>query len=254
MKDDDDFQWPVAVNGYKWHADSDLGMITLVPVKEWPLRHYKPLKEFTGLFRTFAELKPDKETILAFANRYGPMGFAADRHKKQSGGAASRRCEDRFEAWVQEVHDMQVAIALSDRVKEGNVQADEVETLRQAVDNHILNAVSVRLLNEPDRGGLVLKMRPYTLRGALWLQLAQAVSAGKDFRPCGACGKWFELTPDIARKNRLFCSEACRSRAHRAKKEKAVELLAAGKSEKEIADELATTVKVVRGWLQRRQR
>jgi DNA-binding NarL/FixJ family response regulator len=62
-----------------------------------------------------------------------------------------------------------------------------------------------------------------------------------------------ELSPEIARTSRLFCSESCRARAYRERKEKAVQLAAEGKTPKEIAAELDSDVKTVKGWIKQRK-
>jgi hypothetical protein len=80
-----DFTWPVEEGGYRW-AEPELGVgappkgpehHTLEPVQPAsPIRHYHPLAEFSGLFRTFAGLspRPDGAAVLAFANRFGLLG------------------------------------------------------------------------------------------------------------------------------------------------------------------------------------
>src|SRR5262249_10502563 len=70
------FTWPVAVKGYEWLEFPDYSRTVwlLQPIQKWPVRHYEPLKEYTGLFRTFAKVEPTKEGILAFANQFGVLG------------------------------------------------------------------------------------------------------------------------------------------------------------------------------------
>jgi excisionase family DNA binding protein len=68
-------------------------------------------------------------------------------------------------------------------------------------------------------------------------------------RRCGQCDLWFELGPQAGRANRLFCSGGCRTRAHRARREKAWELHRQGKGPKEIAEATATVLATVKKWL-----
>ena len=57
-----------------------------------------------------------------------------------------------------------------------------------------------------------------TLLGTLWLQLALAVGGDKRFRQCPQDGRWWEVQPDIARSNKVYCSAACKQAAYRERK------------------------------------
>lgn len=73
-----EFTWLVTPDGYAWQHQK-------APAhSEWVLRWphmggtkgrvYQPLRECTGLFRTFAFTRPDRDSILAFAKRFGRLG------------------------------------------------------------------------------------------------------------------------------------------------------------------------------------
>jgi hypothetical protein len=113
--------------------------------------------------------------------------------------------------------------------------------------------VTVRFdLGAGDSGSAVRPAMPLiflTLAGAVWLQLAQAVVEHKAFRACLSCRRWFELVPEVNRTSRHYCSEACRSRAYRSRKEKARELHGQGLSVARIAEQLGTTKQKVTAWL-----
>ena len=47
------------------------------------------------------------------------------------------------------------------------------------------------LVTDRATGGIALKIVPATLRDALWLQLAQALSDGARMRKCRHCDEWF---------------------------------------------------------------
>jgi hypothetical protein len=103
-------------------------------------------------------------------------------------------------------------------------------------------------------GTMALRLSPTNLLQAIWVQFGLAVSGRKNHRRCSVCKDWFELSPEVARTNRLFCSVACRNRAYRGRKEQARRLHAEGKTLREIARELDTTESVVRGWVDRRKK
>jgi hypothetical protein len=62
-----------------------------------------------------------------------------------------------------------------------------------------------------------LVFKPSTLLGALWAQLAEAVTGNKEHRRCLGCRKWIPIgwKAGGSRTNRRTCSDACRVRAHR---------------------------------------
>ncbi len=64
-----------------------------------------------------------------------------------------------------------------------------------------------------------LHVVPKNLLGAMWLQLAAAVEGKREYRQCAApgCNRWFELKPDTNRPDKIYCSDACKSRAWRAR-------------------------------------
>ena len=99
-------------------------------------------------------------------------------------------------------------------------------------------------LNRP-----VLRFTPHDLLGALWLQFAEAISGNKEYRQCLKCHAWFELSPDVARTNKLYCSTACRSRAFR-DREEAKRLYKAGTSIEQIAKLKKEDPKTVKEWVE----
>jgi hypothetical protein len=112
------------------------------------------------------------------------------------------------------------------------------------------NRCRVGFVQDPRRPSVyTVEVAPTNLLAALWWQLGRAVSEHKTFGSCAACGKPFEVAPPVNRKSRHYCSDACRSRAYRSRKEKARRLAGKGRSVKEIAHDLDSTVATVKGWL-----
>jgi hypothetical protein len=284
-----EFTWHIAVEGYKWEKEEpkpgpnsgssrqnptddeviDEELIYLVPVS-WRFRAYAPLEEFSGLFRTFAQTIPNEEGILDFANRHGNLGAELDaRMKMEDPPEPPEECKtreeqeewyveeaknwrrvDSLERWIKEIEQMQKCVNLWDKAQLGEVRDRSMQDV-QGIINFELSSenVMVRFGQNRKLGGLGLQVIPKSLLGALWLQFALAVGGNKKYRACGTCGQWFELSPDIARTTKHFCSDACRSRAYRGRKERAQLLAAEGKSLKDIAEQLESEVKTVKGWL-----
>jgi DNA-binding NarL/FixJ family response regulator len=79
---------------------------------------------------------------------------------------------------------------------------------------------------------------------------ARAIDGDRRYQQCPVCRRWFELTPGVHRADKLTCSQACRTRAYRHRQEKAVQLHAEGRTVRQIAKEIGSDVKTVRGWIQ----
>jgi hypothetical protein len=90
---------------------------------------------------------------------------------------------------------------------------------------------------------------PQNLIGGIWLQFAQAVAENKDYGRCKECGAWFEVSPQGARKSRMYCSDTCKIAAYRDRIEQALRLHEDGWSYRKIAKELGTTEEQAERWV-----
>ena len=123
--------------------------------------------------------------------------------------------------------------------------------LQEIVNTRLRHFVAPKLLWNPDHSALALRAVPRHLLDALWLQLAQAITGNKRYHRC-PCGKWLEISlhPTTGyRRNRLFCSDACRSKAYRDRQAKARDLHQQGLKPATIARRLKSTLPTVRTWL-----
>jgi len=150
--------------------------------------------------------------------------------------------EGRFQQMVEPVQDL--------------IRPDDVVTaarilIQRWINQHLEGNVSPRLLYHTDLDQQVLRFVPKNLLGALWLQLAQAIDANKEYRACRECGKWYEvsLEGDGRTKRRQFCSDPCKSKDYRRRRDRARELHAKGRPVREIAQELGTELDSVKKWV-----
>lgn len=90
-----------------------------------------------------------------------------------------------------------------------------------------------------------------SLWAAILLQFAEALGGQHDYQRCAGCSRWFELAPGVNRADRLTCSDSCRQRFYRMRRERAVELNSQGKTARKIAKELGSDLKTVKGWINR---
>ena len=89
---------------------------------------------------------------------------------------------------------------------------------------------------------------PGDLVSALWLQLAKAIEGDLEYSQCDECGDWYEISGD-RRADARFCSDPCRFKAYRKRQKEALRLHAAGVPPKDIAKQLGSDAKTVKGWI-----
>jgi hypothetical protein len=268
------FSWGVHPSGYFWEqkrvkhepvaahlAPSNHSELPsawyLVPCNPSELpRTYQPLQEFNGLFRTFSELAPTRESIQGFANEYGWLGLWSLPREMRYVGAES------FMQWTHEVLRINPLVTLWEALRIGDdiqiakflrwrddeiiyeLGSDWTGTITRAdlpqawlcpgelitpawhvLQRHLNEAVSIHptapsLAMSPE-GKLRLWLRPQNLASGLWLQFASAVSENHSLRSCHVCTRWFQVGPDGDRRTDAeFCSNACRQKKYRIWKER----------------------------------
>jgi len=132
------FSWEIPKHGFKWDERCLRGVkgtsLFLVERdasaenvefhgRDSSSSHYDPLT-ITGLFRTFADIKPTRESIVQFANRYGFLGGRA-RLSLRSVESGKRRayCNgEALETWVVEVLTMRHALEFWRRTRAGDMK------------------------------------------------------------------------------------------------------------------------------------
>jgi hypothetical protein len=124
--------------------------------------------------------------------------------------------------------------------------------LKEELNRHLRDLakeISVEMVWDKETNRPGQSANPLTLRSALWLQLADAVTNNRIFNRCRECRTWFEVAPDVARSHRRFCSNGCRSKAYRERQDRARQLYVAKKNFEEIASELDSDVATVKRWI-----
>jgi hypothetical protein len=176
--------------------------------------------------------------------------------------------QDRWNFWIGiEPPDPHVEL-FDDRYVLRNSEHDQSQSVRLFGDIVAAALFTVQriinpwLIGDPDRRGPFLRLDmeieskrprlrhwPSNLATALWLQFATAVSENRRYHLCKECGRWFEVPRRGGRISREYCSNSCRTIAYRGRQEKARQLHSEGKPLKEIAQELGSDVKTVKGWI-----
>ena len=136
-----------------------------------------------------------------------------------------------------------------ERFRPGDLAAPALYVVQGIVNKRLQGRISPQLLWDKDRIKLGLYIVPNSLIGAIWLQFAQAIDGHKEYRRCEECRIWFELSPEVARTSKLYCSNACRVRAYRKRQAEARRLHEEGKSIEEIARIIGTDISTAQGWI-----
>lgn len=129
--------------------------------------------------------------------------------------------------------------------------------LSESVNLILRETSTFTLIPQPtkkDPGAVRLCVAPRNLLGALALQFADVITRNKELRRCLLCQKPFEVSLDANRKHKEYCSDACRMKAYRDRKEEARKLAAAGKPVAFIVDKLESDTKTVKGWIKSAKR
>lgn len=137
-----------------------------------------------------------------------------------------------------------------ERFRPGDLATPALFFVQKTINDRLKGRISPRLLWGKNRTKLGLYIVPNSLIGALWLQFAQAIDGNKEYRRCEECRGWFELSPETARTSKLYCSNACRSRAYRGRQEQVRNLYVAGKTIEEAAEAVGTDVAHARRWIE----
>ena len=93
-----------------------------------------------------------------------------------------------------------------------------------------------------------VRVVPHSLIAAMWVQFANAIEGNHKLLQCSECRKWFRLSGD-RRADSRFCSNACRFRAYRERQKQARKLYESGTPLREIAKQLGSETKTVKGWI-----
>lgn len=107
----------------------------------------------------------------------------------------------------------------SSRIEEINNKGP-LQAVRYALEDLIREGVRgrVNIVPASSEGFTKADVQPSSLLGLLWYQLLVATSHSIEFSQCSECGTWFEIGSRNARPDKVYCSDACRMRAYRARK------------------------------------
>jgi hypothetical protein len=144
------------------------------------------------------------------------------------------------------------------RLRSGHLREFAKLGLYDFVNRHFENQCSPWIGPDRETGSPVIRLTPQNLQAALWLQFADAIAGEKHRRQCRQCKRYFEVSEPgegrRSRRDKAWCSDACRAAAYRERREEAVGLHRQGKTVHEIARQIGVEEKSVRAWIKPRRK
>jgi predicted nucleic acid-binding Zn ribbon protein len=118
-----------------------------------------------------------------------------------------------------------------------------------ALVNWLVESVRTGFEASEEDGVIRFKARAHTLLDAMKLQLAEAIVLAKSYRDCEHCGKPFEVTPQVNRADRVYCSDNCRVKAYQRRRKQAIKMREDGDTLREIAKVLGSDMSTIKKWV-----
>jgi hypothetical protein len=187
------FDWPVDQQGHSIQKKEGDGRfiatmysIDVVRRRGGPRTFYRPLEDHPGLWRECADSCTSRDSIVAFADKYGLL-------------------TDNDETTVDDFLDLAARL----RAIANHLDSSERDkaAIAFAVQPQPFFAAGIR---RDKKGKLVVALNPRTLSGALLFQACEAITGDFKFRKCKQCSRWFRMGTGAGTLRKLFCSNRCR--------------------------------------------
>ena len=176
------------------------------------------------LHRIVADCPPENDSILDLAGRYGLLTVSIARIPEPGKAVpSSALLPEPLDVWQREIRELKAVGDLWDRIAAGDLRGrslTEKDLLDRKLGCGLAHAPFHLAAARENGSGFRMRYRPATLRTALWQRLAGEVAGLIRCARCPApsCGRWF-LVGDSSRSDRTFCSDPCRIRAFRRKRD-----------------------------------
>lgn len=183
----------------------------VIQPKGGPGENYRPHVEYPGLFRRFANLGNTPEEVLAFVNQFGFP--SSSQYVRQMMPADS---------WSATIQVMKLAVdSLDQGDRRGAAQIfnNVPSNFQMSGQEHLIRGMQLRIDASPKTQRFGLNVRPADLLSAMYLQLANEITNGINYKKCKYCPNWFPYGPGTGHKQtKEFCSTRCRVGWNRQKK------------------------------------
>jgi hypothetical protein len=215
MLDPFKLRWSVDQDGYEIKhvptrtgpgpADAYFEEVSICP-RGGPLREYRPMEDFPGLWRRFAECT-DRSAALAFVKEFGLL-FSIEVPKRPNtiylNEDDDRPPSDSVKTILGAAATMRRIIGLMDSKRRVEA-AEQWNTWTRPL-------LTAHLGETARRGKYEFKLIPLTLSAALFLQAGDAIALDQEWRRCrnDGCAESFRVGAGGYSLRREFCSTKCR--------------------------------------------
>ena len=211
------FEWWVDQHGYELVYRESVSRRTTRTIEGWhvqrrggPVRAYRPLKDHPGLFRQFAHLPLEKESVLDFITQFGFLFPHNQESELVNDWLVRAKGMGEIVRSIDEGRTEEVMRFFNDETSTATSSGTREPIIPVFVLRRHLPHFSIRI-GKNDRARTTLQVVPQSLIGAMWLQVAGEITDETEFRKCRHCPTWFSVGPGTGRwRTKLFCSDRCR--------------------------------------------
>jgi hypothetical protein len=186
------------------------------------------------LYLRFASERPTPSLILNLANRYGLLQFRQSRiairktlankiltySRSPAGSPRSKtiylRAEPAYE-WMRTFGLMQFHLSAWSDLQELGPKALS-GYLEEGVNYDLSGSLTFQVKMDVHTGQISSEIFASNLAHAIQVQWGISLAANVMHRQCETCSVWFAVHPSSGRPEKKFCSDACRMRAYRRRK------------------------------------
>jgi hypothetical protein len=201
-------RWGYGIVPHRDFEDYPPEILEVLEPRSDRVKSFDLFKSTSAPFREFADTSTTLEGVTALANRYGSlMG------------------DERIgyvDKWFRSIREMRSAVAAWEKAKAVGDFRKPIGLISSRSRNLYRKTgidVSIALVENEANGAARLCIRPNDLLDALWTQFALAIDGNQNLRRCAVCRTWFSLEAGEGRSDKLYCSDACRMRAYRKRKQ-----------------------------------
>ena len=192
-----DFTWYFDTKGYEPKDGR------IVP-RGGKLQDYRPLEDYPTLFRIFIKKCRSESGVIDFVNKFGPLNT-------NPGNLITTRVLG-LPGFMGAGRD-----SIGEVIRQAKSMAKLVSGYKSDIPQIPLTSLEAFLATGPIR----LKLSPSRLIDALWLQMAQSITSGRDVQQCVHCGELFEVGPGSGRRlDAKYCKEEHRIAFHNRRRSK----------------------------------
>ena len=179
-----DFTWFFDTKGYRPKDGR------IVP-RGGKLQDYRPLEDYPTLFRIFIKKCRSESGVIDFVNKFGPLNT-------NPGNLITTRVLG-LPGFMGAGSD-----SIGEVIRQAKSMAKLVSGYKSDIPQIPLTSLEAFLATGPIR----LKISPSRLIDAIWLQMAQSITSGRDVRQCLHCGELFEVGPGSGRRlDAKYCKD-----------------------------------------------